>query len=717
MKNQVILLGCLILVGLFSFRSLANPEEGATGPRIAQSLPADRTMGYGGIESPQVVLKKINDMAKKLLIETGIEVPPQVRQVFDSQFRTKTIGFDPVTADGWQSIGINPDMGIFVVGDPLLAKKYERPLLFLKIESREKLMTLNARFGGAMSIGEKQGKSEVVRAGTKAIFLLGTRGEYTVLMPIKRSRIKEQRSDFDAYLDTTGNALSTNEDFAKITRSSQSKGRLLGALDIKAFTEMLPRRGPMAAEDIAFYTELFRAVGGSLSEAGIYGRLVASKAGHLALEKLFGAKGVPGLTKYMPKKGWFALRFSINFEQLFEGVSDLIPPSKAQAKAMLPMVHASMAIQLGFPYETVAKAFSGHFMFGGDLASLLQIRAPGKAKDARAMLTIGVKDTTAADQVLAQLVDKVQSARRGPGKATPIKMGEASGYQWNLGPLNPVLIRVGQTIFIAPNLATVTEALARSTGDNFSTTSAGKTLEQPKIVYASTFDMTNWLSSMEQYAKMFMGRIKSDKKKAEFKAVFTKIRDFVQKGDTTVSASIALDQGLKMSMNGQGGLLAAAGIMAAVAIPAFMKYQRRAKSSEAVMNLRKMYDGQAVYMESKSNEKGNENAPLFAGSVPLTPGNPTQFMCKDGQSVRYQPNAQTFDHPTWQALNFAPADPFYYAYEVQTAGTGKDTHFTVRAMGDLDCDGILSTFERTGRIGADGGFQGGAGMFSDKSDE
>ena len=711
MKKRFILLGSLILVGLLSFRSLANPEEGATGPRIAHSLLADQTMGYGGIESPQVILKKVHDLAKKLLLETGIEIPPQVKKMFDSQFRIKTIGFDPVTTEGWQSIGINPDMGMFAVGDATLAKKYKRPLIYLKVESREKLMALNARFGGAMSIGEKQGKSEVVRAGTKAIFLLGNRGEYTVLMPVKRSRLEEQRTDFDTYLGTTGKALSTNKDMAVVTGTSKAKGRLLGVLNTKSITDMLPRRGPMAAEDIAFYTELFRVIGGSISNAGIQGHLVASQAGHLALEKLFGAKGVPGLTKFIPTKGWFAMRLSINFDQVFEGISDLIPPSKAQARAMLPMAQASIAIQLGFPFDTLAKAFTGHFMFGGDLTSLLQIKTPGKAKDLRAMLTLGVKDTAAADQVIAQVIDKLQTARRGPGKPTPITVGDANGHQWKLGPVNPVLIRVGQTVFVAANVATVTEALARSTGENFSTTAAGKNLERPKMFYGSTFNISNWVSSLEEYSKVFMGRLQSDKKKAEFNALFTKMKAFFQEGDTTVSASIVLDQGLKMSMDGQGGLLAAAGIMAAVAIPAFVKYQRRAKSAEAVMNVRKMYDGQAVYMESKSNEKGNENASLFAGSVPLTPGNPTQFMCKDGQSVRYQPNAQTFDHPTWQALNFAPADPFYYAYEIQTAGTGKDTHFTVRAMGDLDCDGVLSTFERIGTLDEAGNLSGGVSIY------
>ena len=38
-------------------------------------------------------------------------------------------------------------------------------------------------------------------------------------------------------------------------------------------------------------------------------------------------------------------------------------------------------------------------------------------------------------------------------------------------------------------------------------------------------------------------------------------------------------------------VVAIMGLLAAIAIPAFTKYIRRSKTSEAVMNLRKLFDG------------------------------------------------------------------------------------------------------------------------------
>ena len=88
-------------------------------------------------------------------------------------------------------------------------------------------------------------------------------------------------------------------------------------------------------------------------------------------------------------------------------------------------------------------------------------------------------------------------------------------------------------------------------------------------------------------------------------------------------------------------------------------------------------------------------------------------MCKNGQSQRYVPNAETWSHPTWQKLNFQLQEPFYYAYEYEAEYVeGGKTAFTARALGDLNCDGTHSTFERIGVIDENGNISGGAGIFT-----
>lgn len=146
--------------------------------------------------------------------------------------------------------------------------------------------------------------------------------------------------------------------------------------------------------------------------------------------------------------------------------------------------------------------------------------------------------------------------------------------------------------------------------------------------------------------------------------------------------------------------VAVAGILAAVAIPAFMKYQRRSQTAEATMNVRKIFDNAvAAYDLSDYTPGGTPQPRRFPPTVALTPA---RSPCELGVD-QLVPGPDTWSHPTWQALDFALTEPHHYRYEFISEGEGPDARFTVRAIGDLDCDGVLSTFERSARVDDDTG--------------
>lgn len=93
----------------------------------------------------------------------------------------------------------------------------------------------------------------------------------------------------------------------------------------------------------------------------------------------------------------------------------------------------------------------------------------------------------------------------------------------------------------------------------------------------------------------------------------------------------------------------------------------------------------------------------FPASVPRTPA---EVPCGD----KVAPDYRQWEHPTWQALNFSVSDPHYYSYQFDSAGAMDNGSFTASAFGDLDCDGIYSTFVRTGVV-ENGRVRGGAGLF------
>lgn len=149
------------------------------------------------------------------------------------------------------------------------------------------------------------------------------------------------------------------------------------------------------------------------------------------------------------------------------------------------------------------------------------------------------------------------------------------------------------------------------------------------------------------------------------------------------------------AVGGMVPAVAAIGAAAAVAIPAFMKYTKKSKSSEAHVNVKKLYDGARAYYLDPRVAAGSlqASAPAFPSeATPVTP--PLGTCCAQGGKC--QPDAALWTGPTWTALQFSIDDPHYYSYQYEPAPDGQS--FTVRALGDLDCDGVYATFEMYGIV-------------------
>jgi len=152
------------------------------------------------------------------------------------------------------------------------------------------------------------------------------------------------------------------------------------------------------------------------------------------------------------------------------------------------------------------------------------------------------------------------------------------------------------------------------------------------------------------------------------------------------------------------------GILAAVAIPAFMKYIRRSKTSEATMNLRKLFDSSVSYFEDEhASRSGLPLDRQFPAKADPTPEG-IDF-CAGNTGEKFAPTDTTWTKATWHALNFGLADPHYYKYSYDSSGVDTDSKFTARANGDLDCDSTQSTFERIGTVDAALNVVGGGGIY------
>lgn len=129
------------------------------------------------------------------------------------------------------------------------------------------------------------------------------------------------------------------------------------------------------------------------------------------------------------------------------------------------------------------------------------------------------------------------------------------------------------------------------------------------------------------------------------------------------------------------------GSLMAVAVPAFSRDLHASRFVEPTEGLARLGASAVVY--ATTNER-------FPDSAPLTPQLPPR-------GTREADPPGTWDGPTWTALGFRPSPegvPHAYAFSFESTSGG--SVFVAQARGDLDGDGVLSTFEIRGRSGRDG---------------
>jgi len=163
-------------------------------------------------------------------------------------------------------------------------------------------------------------------------------------------------------------------------------------------------------------------------------------------------------------------------------------------------------------------------------------------------------------------------------------------------------------------------------------------------------------------------------------------------------------------------VVAILGILAAVAIPAFLNYMRKAKTSEATLNIDRIFEGGITYFEAEHVPRGTSGT-ILQHCLP----DPATW------SPDSNPGAQKYDaatteatfsgNTTWKAIDFSMGDNFYYAYQFdRIADSGPiaasvDPAFYAAALGDLDGDDANSLFERAASVTGDGKIRGSSGVY------
>jgi len=132
-------------------------------------------------------------------------------------------------------------------------------------------------------------------------------------------------------------------------------------------------------------------------------------------------------------------------------------------------------------------------------------------------------------------------------------------------------------------------------------------------------------------------------------------------------------------------VVAIIGILAAVAIPMFRDSMKKAKKSEALVQLDKI--------TKKASEEYVTNAVFPAAAAPLTPG---ADCCTQnaGNKRKCAVLAADWAVASWQALDFSMDKEFFFQYQYAPAGAT----YVATARGDLDCDGTFINYLANGSV-------------------
>ena len=155
---------------------------------------------------------------------------------------------------------------------------------------------------------------------------------------------------------------------------------------------------------------------------------------------------------------------------------------------------------------------------------------------------------------------------------------------------------------------------------------------------------------------------------------------------------------IELQIPGGLGMVSVVGVLAAVAVPAFIKYLRRAKTTEAVDVLDRLYRGVHAY---HGKERVRADGTVTTCQLPSATGRvPAVGTCcadlggpdSDGDD-RCDGDEAEWDE-AFGILEVPYPGPHFFTYELLPDPKSTEPAMILRATGDLDCDGVRSTFER-----------------------
>lgn len=139
-------------------------------------------------------------------------------------------------------------------------------------------------------------------------------------------------------------------------------------------------------------------------------------------------------------------------------------------------------------------------------------------------------------------------------------------------------------------------------------------------------------------------------------------------------------------------------MLSAIGMYALARYVRHAKTVEAASSVASLAGAAAEYYNASDATQPAGAAPAAVHAMRHFPPSSRVSVPEDPLSVRgkrYQSNLADWAASPWRELRFSIVQPQCYQYSFEAEGAGAAATATVTAQGDLDGDGLRSTYSLT----------------------
>lgn len=127
------------------------------------------------------------------------------------------------------------------------------------------------------------------------------------------------------------------------------------------------------------------------------------------------------------------------------------------------------------------------------------------------------------------------------------------------------------------------------------------------------------------------------------------------------------------------------GSLLAVSVPAFVRNLHASRFAEPLDGVQRLSARASALADASPQQSA------YPESAPLTPAEvPRAALVTDPPG--------TWDHPTWRLLDFSLQVPHAYSFEFQSKNGADVSTFSAIAHGDLDGDGVRSSFTIKGEV-------------------